>query len=431
MKKNIITENPYFIFSPFLIILLALVLIFKTDGTFGDEPLYLTLAKNILNGYYSDPSQAIEIGNGPGYPILLVPFLALRLPLVYITIMNAVLYYFSIILLYKVLLQFVSKQFALIFSLFWACYANSYEYLCTIHSETLAHFLILIISFNLVRAFNSDYILENKRQLFLSGFFIGYLILTKPIFGYVLLFLFIGYGLQWIIIRKTSNQRKAFVILLISLATMSPYLIYTYNLTGKIFYLSTNGGNNLYWMSSPYKEEYGSWFPGNFDVDSIYFPNLILGGKESSKSNHRKDFEEISKYKGIEQDDAYKKIAIKNIKSNPFKFAQNCVSNIGRILFNFPFSYKAQTPRLLLRLPFNGIILVLAFYCIIPTYRNWRKIPYSIRFLLIFAALYFCGSILGSAETRMFTIIVPILLVWIAFIIQKTVKVTLKFDTKS
>jgi hypothetical protein len=67
-------------------------------------------------------------------------------------------------------------------------------------------------------------------------------------------------------------------------------------------------------------------------------------------------------------------------------------------------------------------------FCMIPTFKNWKKIPYSIRFLLIFALLYFCGSILGSAETRMFTIIVPILLVWIAYIIQKTVIFKLRFE---
>jgi hypothetical protein len=40
------------------------------------------------------------------------------------------------------------------------------------------------------------------------------------------------------------------------------------------------------------------------------------------------------------------------------------------------------------------------------------------------------GSITGSAETRMFTVIIPILLLWIAFILQKTVKIDWKIKTE-
>ena len=77
----------------------------------------------------------------------------------------------------------------------------------------------------------------------------------------------------------------------------------------------------------------------------------------------------------------------------------------------------------LLRLPLNGINVVLLLFCIIPTFKNWKKIIFSIRFMLFFALLYLGGSIFASAETRMFTVIVPILLFWIAYIIQKTVKI--------
>jgi 4-amino-4-deoxy-L-arabinose transferase-like glycosyltransferase len=429
MRKIKITENPYLLFSPFLIVSLILVFLFRTNCTYGDEGKYISFATNILHGYFSPPAPGIDLANGPGYPILLVPFIAMRLPLVCITIMNAVFYYFSIILLYKILQQFVSKQVTIIFSLFWACYINSYEYIFIIYSEIFTIFLILIIVFCLVREFNSESVSGNKKYLFLSGFFIGYLALTKPIFGYVLLFLLVGCGLLWIIDRKIANYKKAVITLLFALATTTPYLIYTYNLTGKIFYWSTLGGNNLYWMSTPFEKEYGSWYEfHNFDIDSTWKANLIPGGEESFKSDHRKDFEEIFKYVGVAQDEAYKKIAINNIKSHPVKFVQNCISNLGRMVFNFPYSYKVQTPKTLLRLPFNGIIVVLMLFCLIPTFLNWRKIPFSIQFMLFLVFLYFGGSTLGSAETRMFSAIVPMLLIWIAFIIDKSIIFKLKFD---
>lgn len=429
MRKILITKNPYLIFSPFLLLFIAIVIIFKTNGTYGDESRYLSLAENILHSNNTSFANSNVFIEGPGYSIILLPFIALRLPLVCITLMNALFYYLSIVLLFKVLRQYISFKLTLLFSLFLACYINSYEYVSLIITEIFSFFLITLIIFNLMVAFNPDTKSGTRRHLFFTGFLMGYLTLTKPIFGYVLIFMLIGSGLLWTFNRKTVNYKKGLIVLIIGLTTSVPYLIYTYSLTGRLFYWSSLGGNNLYWMSTPYEGEYGDWYPTiNFKTDSVSLPNNTPDNQKYINSNHRKDFEEISKYSGVEQDDVYKNIAVNNIKSNPFKFLQNCFSNVGRIIFNFPYSYKSQTPRTLLRLPFNGIILVLMLFCIIPTLLNWRKIPYSIRFMLFFASLYFCGSILGSAETRMFTIIVPILLVWIAFVIQKSVKVKLKFD---
>ena len=138
-----------------------------------------------------------------------------------------------------------------------------------------------------------------------------------------------------------------------------------------------------------------------------------------------KNYEEIFKFNGAERDDAYKKIAINNIKTYPGKYIENCVCNIGRMLFNYPYSYTLQKPGTLIRLPLNGIIIVLMLFCIIPTLKNWKKIIFPMRFVLLFALLYFGGSIFGSADFRMFTVIVPILLFLISFIIQKSIKINM------
>jgi hypothetical protein len=209
-----------------------------------------------------------------------------------------------------------------------------------------------------------------------------------------------------------------------------------------MFYWSSFGGNNLYWMSSPFEGEYGNYFTFPFSESK----DRIAGSEEIIQRNHQKDFEEILKNPevkkanlsngvlhdnlsyGIVQDELLKKIAIENIKSHPLKFLQNCISNIGRMLFNYPADYTLQKPSTLSRLPINGILIVFVLFSLIPTLMNWRKIDFPIRFLLFFASLYFGGSIFGSAAPRMFTLIVPILLIWIAFIISKSIKVKLKFD---
>jgi hypothetical protein len=62
------------------------------------------------------------------------------------------------------------------------------------------------------------------------------------------------------ILHRNLNHKKGFVIILIAFAITLPWLIYTYDLTGRIFYWTSVGGNNLYWLTSPHKNEYGNWY---------------------------------------------------------------------------------------------------------------------------------------------------------------------------
>jgi len=199
-------------------------------------------------------------------------------------------------------------------------------------------------------------------------------------------------------------------------------------------------------MSTPYENEYGDWFENltpraNFNpmVNRIFVKSnperLKLVTEEDSGRrmnpllrNHGEYFSIFDSLSGIPQDDAFKKAAINNIKAHPKKYAENIMSNMGRMLFSFPFSYTLQKPRTLLRLPMNGILAVLALFCLIPTFLNWRRIPISVQFMLIFTIFYLQLSLLLSAETRMFTVIVPVLLVWIAYILDKTIRIKKEFQ---
>ena len=77
---------------------------------------------------------------------------------------------------------------------------------------------------------------------------------------YVLL---LGSIVLWFRNKKSVNFSRVLMILLISIGLTIPYLTYTYYHTGKIFYWATSGGNNLYWLTTPYEGEYGSWL--NFE----------------------------------------------------------------------------------------------------------------------------------------------------------------------
>jgi 4-amino-4-deoxy-L-arabinose transferase-like glycosyltransferase len=441
-------NRPFLLFSPFLILSIGLILIFRKGVLVGDENKYLEYAQNLLKGFYSPPAPNIYLGVGPGYPIVLMPFIWLKLPLVSIAILNAVFYYFSIIILYKTLQYIVSLKIALAASLFWAFYYNAYENFPLIAPETIMTFLISLLCFLIIKSFISDN-LKTRRYILLSGFIFGYIALTKIIFGYVLLFMLVGIVLLWLFNRTSVNYKKGMFILLVALATTAPYLTYTHQLTGRFFYWGTTAGNNMYWMSTPYSEEYGSWSPApTMNSDSIVkikssiefrekenltiksANHLIPVAGNDIRNNHKVDFCEFNKYSGVEQDDEFKRVAITNIKSHPIKYIQNIFSNMGRIIFNYPYSYTLQKPGTLLRLPANGILLLFLLLGLIPTFINWERILFPLRFMIFIFTLYIGGSLTGSAETRMFTVIVPLLLLWISYLIQRTIKIKLKFNNE-
>ena len=123
-----IFKNPYVLFFPFLI-LYIIIIIESNKGVVsfvGDEARYYRFAGNLLKGFYSPPAPKIDLTNGPGYPIILTPFVALGLPMITMKLINAFFYYLSIIFLFKSLQQIVTFRLTLIFSLIWAFYYHAY-----------------------------------------------------------------------------------------------------------------------------------------------------------------------------------------------------------------------------------------------------------------------------------------------------------------
>lgn len=440
-----ITRNPFILFLPFFVIYSICVFLLQHHELWGDEIRHFGQAQNLLHGFYSPPPPNIDLGNGPGYPLLLVPFLALHIPLIFVKLLNALFLYLTIVLLFKILSGYVSFRVTLLFCLFWGCYYNSLNFIALVYAEAFAVFLVTLMAYLMIKVFDQAKGKQVVKHIVLCGLVTGYLVLTKVIFGYVILVIFAATCVLWLFNRRIAAYRKVTMVLLIAFATVMPYLAYTYKISGKLFYWSTSGGNNLYWMSTPYAGEYGNWFSGNtiLESDSTITiaskdrkmvreeaAGLINNGLDSLKAHHLANYRRFFKYKGVPQDDAFKETAMDNIKKHPFKFIQNCFSNAGRMLFNYPYSYSPQKPATLARLPLNGIILLLALLCLVPTLVNWRKIDFPVRFLLLFALIYLGGSIFGSAEIRMFTVVVPLLLTWIAFVAYRTIKINFRFQSE-
>jgi 4-amino-4-deoxy-L-arabinose transferase-like glycosyltransferase len=320
-----------------------------------------------------------------------------------------------------------------VLSLFWAFYYNGYQELVQLMTEPFTCLLITLILFCLIKLFQNENPKSVRKYILFSGACIGYLALTKISFGYVLMFLLVGSISILIFNKRNSNLKKLVIVLLTALVFTTPYLIYTFNLTGKIFYWGTPGGDSLYWMSTPFENEYGNWY-GDFNLlprSQKEIESNIPGYLDSLKLHHQKDYDKIFAYEGVlKREKMFKKIAIENIKSNPLKYLDNCISNAGRLLFSFPYSYTIQSNRTLFRLPLNGALVLISIFSLIPTLFNWKKLFFPIKFILFFLFLYLGASVLVSSTIRMFTIIVPMLLFWIGYVLQRTVKLNLSFTDK-
>jgi len=281
------------------------------------------------------------------------------------------------------------------------------------------------LMYYLVKAYTPGDARKKKKYAIIAGIILGYLVLTKIIFGYVLMTQVAGTLILWLLKRSSEDFRKGLLISLIGLAVTVPYLIYTFSLTGKLFYWGSSGGDSLYWMSTPYEGEYGDWntYPRIPKPDDA----TVFYAMDSTGAHHKKDIDDIYSYSGSARDDMFKKYALANITAHPVKFIQNCISNLGRVFFSVPNSYTLQSNKNLIRLPLGGFVLLLSLFSLVLTCLNWRNVLYPLRYMLLAVIMYLGLTMLVSAATRMLTVIVPILLVWNVYIIQRTVTIRLAF----
>lgn len=416
MKKML--NKPFLLFLPFLFLYVFIIVFVHKNIMQGDESRYYMYANNLIHGFYS-PKGEVYLWNGPGYPIILMPFVALKLPLIFITLLNAVFQYLSVVLLYKTFIKYVSPAKALLFSLFWACYYISFKEMGLLYTESFTVFLVAAFQYFTVLVFKQ----AKRKYIIISGVLLGYIILTKVIFGYVVLTLLAINFIIFLFLRK-DNLKKTCFILIIALLSNLPYLFYTYSLTGKLFYWANSGGSSLYWASSPFEGEYGDWNNDDFNtycnIDTLIPCNASIIAK-----NHENDFKIFRQYTGVEKDMMFKKKAIENIKNHPAKYVKNYISNFGRMLFGIPQSFFYQRFQNLMRIPPNAVIFTFLLFSGTITILRFRRIRYEILFLVMLSFIYLAGSATLSSDQRQFYIVVPVILFWTANIFQQFISINI------
>lgn len=393
-------------FIPLFLIYLLITIFLSKNIYQGDESRYVNFSKNILNGYYANPDlKPGFLWNGPGYPIIIAPFTYFKAPSIYLKLLNSILLFFGVILLYKSLRFKLNHNKSLILS-YISGLTHPYFFLSItlILTESLAFFLISLSLYSFIRF--SYY--KKKKDLLVFSLSSGFLILTKVFFSYVFLLCGIISIFFWTVSRNKKKLSYLVKLSLTPLLICLPYLFYTYSLTGKMFYWSDAGGSALYPMSTPYEGEYGDWFPSKESVGELNKSRTATFKKNTLKENHLGFIKSLSELNGVEKDQRLKEKAIENIKSNKFKFFKNIIYNFGRVSIRYPFTNREIKPLFLLLFTFHFLLLL------IPLLVSIKKIIFKLIYpniiILTFFSIFLIETLILSSDSRFIFPIYPILI---------------------
>ncbi|MBT2160267.1 ArnT family glycosyltransferase [Zobellia barbeyronii] len=406
--------------APLLVIYVLLILLLENPPK-GDELRYINYASNIINGSYTDVNDP-DLSNGPAYPLLLAPFVAFHIDFIAAKFLNGIFVLAGVIFFYRTLCYYTKTKYAMLIAVALGLYPPMLWWMTRLYSDAFAFMLINGVVFYFCSAFQTKK--KNWKTCVLASLSLGILVLTKVIFLQVVLVSFLVLGI-YLLVRKRYRYRFPLYILLGAFLVITPYIIYTYSVTHKFLYLSTRGGEILYHRTTPFEGEYGNWISETeiLEPEQTTTSTIIAYDFAKLKANHRDFYLQLEPLSNMERDSAFKARAIDNIKNYPLKFLQNTVTNIGRLLFNYPNSYKAQSLNALGYVVVNGFLFILVLLSAYPMMTAWKGVPVEIRMTLFFAFAYCGGMVLLHGKPRYFIMIVPSLLLGITYVSSNVLKI--------
>ncbi len=375
-----------------------------------DEGRYLWFAENLTSGFYVPPDQP-DVLNGPGYPLVLAPLVALKVPLMGLRMLNAVFMALAAWFSFRAVLPYAGRRWAVGVALVTALHPNLVRTAPYLMTEALAVCCIAGFAWAFTAAVRAEK--WSWGAVIGAAFAFGWLILTRVFFGNVLMastaFLLLG-----LVVWK--NQRgmllRAVVIMALTFGMCLPWLAYTKAKTGDTLCWSTNGGELLYWATSTHDGENGHWFS---EEDVAVMPELIANG-------HRDYYRENFHLPVKEREAALKHKALENLRANPKGVLKNWVCNWVRLLFGFPRSYLPEELITVVLVLVNGPIVFLVLAALGLGLKYWRTIPLEIALLAGVIFIYLGGTSLLPGLPRYTVVVWPWIGLGIAAVLSRHVR---------
>ena len=239
--------------------------------------------------------------------------------------------------------------------------------------------------------------------------------MTRVVFGWVLVAV-IALALAIVLVRKSPQCRRLALVSMLGLALASPWLLYTYDVTGKVFYWSTSGGLSLYWMASPYPGDLGDWHASR-DVMT-----------DEGLAPHRPFVQRLRRLEDdVERDEALRSEAIDLMREHPQAYLRNLAANVSRLWFSTPFSRTPQKLSTTFYIVPNALLLagLAAAVFIAALFGSRRRAAGS--FAVFLVAGVGVQALLAS-YARMLTPLVPVML-W--FIVQAIAELGARFNERA
>ncbi|HUS72858.1 MAG TPA: glycosyltransferase family 39 protein [Sedimentisphaerales bacterium] len=397
------TKKAFFKLLPIFLLYFAIFLLTAEDSLdYGDEPRYAKYAENLTKGFYA-PTDTLFLWNGPGYPLLLTPYAFFGVPWYWAKMLNPVFMFLAVCFIYSSIRNYMSEKTALFFSYLFGLYPPFYAELWFLLTEPFVLMLVSLFALLIIKWFGSG----KYRYMLLAAVICALTILTKVFVAYVATSMLLFSLILW---KWSSICRRSIPVYAVSLLLCTPYLLYTYSVTGKIFYWANSGGQVLYWLYNPHPEEFGDW------------KSSVAVMTQAELAHHKPLFNKLAELNFVQQDELLKKIAVRNIINNPGKMFLNWVSNLGRLWLNLPYSYKYQHPRQLVYLVPNSLLLAATLLCLYPLIRFCRQLPTPITHALGLSVVFLLGHSLVYANARYLCTIVPFIFIIIAYTATNLVK---------
>lgn len=376
-----------------------------------DEERYLWFAGNLTQGFYVPPDQP-DILNGPGYPLVLAPLVALKVPLMGLRLLNAVFMALAAWFSFRAVLPYAGRRWALGVALVTALHPNLVRTAPYLMTEALAVCCIAGFAW----AFTAALRAETWRwgAVLAAAFAFGWLVLTRVFFGNVLMAgtacLLLG-----LILLKNQRRRlmRAVAVMGLAFGMCVPWLAYTKAKTGDTLCWSTNGGELLYWATSTHDGENGHWFS---EEDVMVMPELIANG-------HRDYYRENFHLPVKEREAALKHKALENIRANPKGVVKNWICNWSRLLFGFPRSYLPEELITVVLVLVNSPIVFLVLASVGIGLKHWRTIPLEIVLLAGVTLIYLGGTSLLPGLPRYTVVAWPWIGAGIAAVLSRHLRV--------
>jgi hypothetical protein len=242
--------------------------------------------------------------------------------------------------------------------------------------------------------------------LWLAGFHLAGLALTKVFFGYVLEAALVASVMAWIFWRRHSYTsliaRKSMLACGLGLVLCLPWLAYTYAQTGKAHLWSNSGGWQLWYMTWPEPQFHGDWL--NWQA--------VLEHPEYFQP-HLQELKTVLKVDAVTQDSILKAWSRNGIRNNPKAYVTKWRANVNRMVFGYPTTLYAGGGSKLATGNRTFIYALPFFLFAILAWPGWRarhSLPPALWGILVFAGIALAGTSLLSAIPRQVFPLLPMLL---------------------